>query len=231
MYELKKTFNIIRALAIAGLVLGFIIGLSFEGVEGIGGAVLFALLGGLIGVGLQAVPSTFKWVWKYAKPVLYFFFPFNNDSGSTFVQIRFLLGLAFFPFILSILFAPLFATPFIGIYRAVSIIRQLRYISNNTDVISSEIDMVNSSTEEAEDFGSVLIKCLCGNYEIREQNDFVGCSECGGSTLNAVCAGCGESIHNQDVKNCQGMVVHANERCWSNCWDRISLYNARKANK
>jgi len=65
-----------------------------------------------------------------------------------------------------------------------------------------------------------LIKCSCGNTD--KQNDpnrIAPCSSCGGRAW-PVCAACEEGIMDQDVKECKGMVVHDNKRCWDAYWDK-----------
>jgi|GEM_PF-7105194 len=64
---------------------------------------------------------------------------------------------------------------------------------------------------------SYLVKCpSCGKTSVSVGR---ACSNCGHVGVIAVCAGCGEPIDGQDVKECKGLLVHAKINCWNKCWD------------
>lgn len=69
---------------------------------------------------------------------------------------------------------------------------------------------------------SFLVKCLdCGNIDKRfDSNNIPKCSSCNSANRIPVCTACLESIQNQDVKDCNGMIIHDNRRCWSIQWNK-----------
>jgi hypothetical protein len=65
--------------------------------------------------------------------------------------------------------------------------------------------------------GNFLMKCPnCGSASRSRE-----CSDCGRalSAAYAVCAGCGQSIEDCDVKECKGLLVHDRQSCWSKRWN------------
>lgn len=65
------------------------------------------------------------------------------------------------------------------------------------------------------------VKCLsCGKTKLASDGGNIPCRICGQKRWVDVCAGCYESIENQDVKDCRGLAVHARQSCWNKCWNK-----------
>jgi tetratricopeptide (TPR) repeat protein len=133
--KLKTSLTILKVFSIIGTIAGLVYGIFmmfiydiFE--EGLAlqilGVFICAVIGLLIGFALPSLPAALKWGWGKSKPMLLFFFPFNENSDSGFVQIRFVVGLALFPFLLIPLVLAFYASPIVGIYRFFSIKRELK---------------------------------------------------------------------------------------------------------